>query len=88
VEAAAGIAENAANIVHKPGDDPASLQEDPHVLWLTGPNYPPAPTGAPGPELELARAYIPYQKYTSTYSPREALEKGTLFPELYRPYLY
>jgi len=43
----------------------------------------------PGPgmtNLELARAYILFQQYTESYSPEEALEKGTLFPELYRPY--
>ena len=37
--------------------------------------------------LELARAYIPYQVYTESWSPKEALERGTMFPELYRPYL-
>mgnify|MGYP001943804217 FL=1 len=36
--------------------------------------------------LELARAYIPYQEYTRSWSPEEALERGTMFPELYRPY--
>ena len=36
--------------------------------------------------LELARAYIPYQQYTKAWSPEEALERGTMFPELYRPY--
>lgn len=35
---------------------------------------------------ELAEAYIPYQQYTTSYPPPEALEKGTMFPELYRPY--
>lgn len=37
---------------------------------------------------ELARAYVPWQMYGVTYSPAEALEKGTLFPDLYRPYPY
>ncbi|MCR1898738.1 spore coat associated protein CotJA [Irregularibacter muris] len=37
---------------------------------------------------ELARAYVPYQCYTKAYPPMEALRKGTLFPELYRPYEY
>jgi hypothetical protein len=36
--------------------------------------------------LELAQAYIPYQEYTKSYCPEEALAKGTMFPELYRPY--
>lgn len=38
------------------------------------------------PRLRLAEAYIPYQRYGRIFNPREALEKGTLFPELYRPY--
>lgn len=38
------------------------------------------------PHTELARAYIVPQEYGETFNPREALCKGTLFPELYRPY--
>lgn len=37
-------------------------------------------------QLELARAYIPFQQYTVSFSPQVALERGTMFPELYRPY--
>ncbi|GEM_PF-5296646 len=37
---------------------------------------------------ELARAHIVIQKLDETFSPMEALEKGTLFPELYCPYKY
>ncbi|HHX51144.1 MAG TPA: spore coat associated protein CotJA [Clostridia bacterium] len=51
--------------------------------------YPPIPPG-PGPEcppgMELAQAYVPWQTFGRTFSPQEALQKGTLFPELYRPY--
>lgn len=36
---------------------------------------------------DLARAYVPFQVMGQVYSPREALKKGTLFPELYRPYV-
>ncbi len=36
--------------------------------------------------VELARAYIPYQRYMNSFSPMEALEHGTMFPELVRPY--
>lgn len=36
---------------------------------------------------DLARAYVPFQVMDQVYSPREALKKGTLFPELYRPYI-
>jgi len=33
--------------------------------------------------LELARPYVNRQIYNKTYNPSIALEKGTLFPELY-----
>lgn len=38
------------------------------------------------PKLKLARAYVPFQVMGKVYCPEEALDKGTLFPELYRPY--
>jgi len=37
-------------------------------------------------KVELAEAYIPYQWYTTSFSPMEALMAGTMFPELVRPY--
>lgn len=40
------------------------------------------------PSLPLAQAFVVWQKYGQTYSPAEALQKGTIFPELYRPYPY
>jgi hypothetical protein len=36
--------------------------------------------------FELAEAYIPYQWYTTSFSPMEALMAGTMFPELVRSY--
>ena len=36
--------------------------------------------------LELATAYVPFQYYTESFSPMEALKKGTLFPELFKPH--
>lgn len=39
----------------------------------------------PCPE-ELAHAYVPVQEYGKRYSPEAALQKGTIFPELYQPY--
>jgi len=38
--------------------------------------------------MELAQAYIPFQTFNAEnlFSPEEALLKGTIFPELYRPY--
>lgn len=44
------------------------------------------PVGRP-PKLRLAQAYVPWQRYGRTFSPREALMRGTLFPDLYRPYV-
>ncbi|MBS4534138.1 spore coat associated protein CotJA [Clostridium sp. D2Q-14] len=35
---------------------------------------------------KLAHAYIPYQNMCKIYDLKEALCKGTLFPELYMPY--
>lgn len=34
----------------------------------------------------LARAYVPFQKFCSIFSPDMALNAGTAFPELYQPY--
>jgi len=38
------------------------------------------------PSGELARAYIIPQRYQKVLSPQEGLRKGTIFPELIRPY--
>lgn len=35
--------------------------------------------------LPLAYAYVPYQVMDSTYSFENSLDKGTAFPELYKP---
>ncbi|WP_034328840.1 spore coat associated protein CotJA [Alkaliphilus transvaalensis] len=37
--------------------------------------------------VKLASAYVPYQCYMQAYPLPEALMKGTLFPELYQPYI-
>ena len=42
------------------------------------PYHPPAQPG-----MRLAHAYVPWQTYDTVYSPQEALNRGTLFPELY-----
>ncbi|MBF8982382.1 spore coat associated protein CotJA [Lutibacter sp. B2] len=39
-------------------------------------------------KYKLAHAYIPFQKLDKLYSPKEALCKGTIFPELYMPGKY
>lgn len=36
---------------------------------------------------ELARPYIMSQPYTNLYSLQEALKRGTLFADLYKPYI-
>lgn len=36
-------------------------------------------------QQQLARAYVPVQSWTTPFSSQEALSKGTIFPELYRP---
>jgi len=47
----------------------------------------PVKPGQPGcPGLALATAYVPPQAFANTYSLPDALQHGTLFPELYRPY--
>lgn len=35
---------------------------------------------------KLAQAYIPWQTFGKCFSPSEALDRGTLFPDLYQPY--
>lgn len=37
-------------------------------------------------DVKLARAYVPFQKMCSIFSPMEALKRGTIFPELFSPY--
>jgi hypothetical protein len=37
--------------------------------------------------MRLARAYIPAQPYTALYPLPEGLRKGTIFPNLYYPYM-
>ena len=36
--------------------------------------------------VSLAMAYVKDQQYGKVYEPREALGRGTLFPELYMPF--
>lgn len=37
--------------------------------------------------LPLAMAYVPWQQLRSLYEPDQALQIGTLFPELCKPFL-
>jgi hypothetical protein len=41
---------------------------------------------APMPCEVLAHSYVPWQFYKCAFSPKEALMKGTLFPELWGVY--
>ncbi|HHZ12443.1 MAG TPA: spore coat associated protein CotJA [Clostridiales bacterium] len=38
------------------------------------------------PNSKLARAFFVAQRYTTSFPPREALERGTMFPELFTPW--
>lgn len=37
--------------------------------------------------LPLAMAYVPWQTFQQVYEPDKALEYGTIFPELNKPFL-
>lgn len=51
------------------------------------PGYPGAQPGYHGEmPIALATAYVPPQVFRDMYNLQEALNRGTLFPELYRPY--
>lgn len=39
-----------------------------------------------GFRVQLAQAWIPFQVYNTRWDPMEGLMKGTIFPDLYRPY--
>ncbi len=36
--------------------------------------------------FQLAKAYVPFQQLCTVYHPRVGLQRGTIFPELDRPY--
>ncbi len=38
------------------------------------------------PDIKLAHAYVPFQYLCNVYPPHIALRRGTIFPELDRPY--
>ena len=37
--------------------------------------------------MPLAMGYVPWQNYSCTYEPAEAMHAGTIFPELDKPFL-
>ena len=82
-------------------DNEAMLEHYPRPGYPGGPGYPgfpgypgmpghPGMPGSPGGmgNIALATAYVPPQVFnaSSMYSLPDALQYGTLFPELYRPY--
>ncbi len=38
-------------------------------------------------KLPLAMAYVPWQLWNKTFDMEEGLNNGTIFPELYKPFL-
>lgn len=62
---------------------------------MSNPMYPPMPgtqpgyyPGTPYPGMELAKIYFPIQRWGPVFDYAQALQAGTIFPELYRPYPY
>lgn len=37
-------------------------------------------------KMVLAMTYVPWQKFEKSYEPQVALKKGTIFPELDKPF--
>ena len=37
--------------------------------------------------ISFAMAYVPYQQWKRTYEPSLGIERGTIFPELDKPFL-
>jgi len=64
----------------------ATLQYFQHPGYPGMPVYPGTPGFSGDMGIALATAYVPPQVFRNMYSLTEALNKGTLFPELYRPY--
>ncbi|MGI6705141.1 MAG: spore coat associated protein CotJA [Clostridia bacterium] len=54
---------------------------------MPAPDKPCIPQETTLTNVRLATAYVPFQKFCGTFTPIEALSKGTAFPELYSPYI-
>lgn len=39
------------------------------------------------PQVSLAMAYVPFQRWCPTYEPEVGFNRGTMFPELDKPFL-
>ena len=65
---------------------PTGPMPNPISPEYTAPNYPAyAVPPFTCPYFRLAHAYVPWQNYSVVFNPTEALDKGTLFPELFMP---
>ncbi len=72
-----------------PGHQPGQPTHPGYPDYPGYPGYPDQSGIAPScPGMELARAYFCIQRWGKVNNPARALETGTLFPELYRPYQY
>jgi hypothetical protein len=47
----------------------------------------PMPSGAFPQEMPPAMAYVPYQQWQKPYDPEAALDRGTIFPCLDKPFI-
>lgn len=78
---------------NKPADYPPYYHHPQYPQYPVMPGYPEHPVMPgypqypvlPQPPFRLAHSYTPWQYYNVVFSPAEALDKGTLFPELYQP---
>ena len=69
-----------------PGSQENPPKEQPGIEAAVEPVTPDYQAAGFYPTYRLARAYVVRQKYGPLFSPAEALEKGTIFPDLYSPY--
>ena len=65
---------------------PVGVQRRDRIIMNNYPNMVMMDYPKMGPQFELARAYVRIQFFYQQFSPAEGLMKGTIFPELYRPY--
>ena len=45
------------------------------------------PGDSPVDTMEVGMSYIPWQNWDNLYDPKEALSKGTVFADLYKPWI-
>lgn len=72
--------------VKNPRTNPNSGCIEPRVSYPQ-PNCNCFPKMESAKDMTLAMAYVPWQQYGNVFEPDKALQKGTLFPDLWKPYL-